>query len=219
LDDLTLSSAASRTKLPQQRRSRERFERVLDATELLLCESDNGEFTIQEVAARSGVSVGVIYTRVQNKDDLIHLAQQRIIMRVQQEEHGLEGLPKPGASLDETVAAVIEGFASFLYRNAEVLRPVMNRASIDPEVAHTGNTAHARMMLRFIDALLQKRSRVLHPAPAAAGDACFRMVYATLTRYLCLGAAPARVGRGEWNAIKRDLIEAMTLFLAAPRRR
>ncbi len=50
----------SAVRPPKQRRSRESYERVLEAAHTLLEENGFDGFTIQEVAARSGVSVGAI---------------------------------------------------------------------------------------------------------------------------------------------------------------
>ena len=61
----------SAVRPPKQRRSRESYERVLEAAHTLLEENGFDGFTIQEVAARSGVSVGAIYERFGNKESLL----------------------------------------------------------------------------------------------------------------------------------------------------
>ena len=69
----------SAVRPPKQRRSRESYERVLDAAHTLLEENGFDGFTIQEVAARSGVSVGAIYERFGNKESLLRSVHARLM--------------------------------------------------------------------------------------------------------------------------------------------
>ena len=56
---------------PQQARSRRTLERLLVAAEELLEECLFEALSMADVAARAGVSVGIIYTRFRTKDDLL----------------------------------------------------------------------------------------------------------------------------------------------------
>ena len=69
----------SAVRPPKQRRSRESYERVLDAAHTLLEENGFEGFTVQEVAARSGVSIGAIYERFGNKESLLRAVHARLM--------------------------------------------------------------------------------------------------------------------------------------------
>ena len=69
----------SAVRPPKQRRSRESYERVLDAAHTLLEENGFEGFTVQEVAARSDVSVGAIYERFGNKESLLRSVHARLM--------------------------------------------------------------------------------------------------------------------------------------------
>src|SRR6202008_2823007 len=64
---------------PKQRRSRESYERVLDAARALLEENGFEGLTVQEVAIRSGVSIGAIYERFGNKETLLRAVHARLM--------------------------------------------------------------------------------------------------------------------------------------------
>src|SRR5581483_3122278 len=72
-------TAMTAIRPPQQRRSRESYERVLDAAHVLLEENGFEGFTVQEVAARAGVSVGAIYERFGNKETLLRAVHARLM--------------------------------------------------------------------------------------------------------------------------------------------
>ena len=57
---------------PQQARSQETLERLLDAAETLVAEKGFDDTPVAEVARRAGSSVGAFYTRFPDKDALLH---------------------------------------------------------------------------------------------------------------------------------------------------
>ena len=67
--DLTDQSLLRR--VPQQRRSREKLERVLDAADAVLAEEGADALSMSRVAARAGVAVGSIYAYLPDKHALI----------------------------------------------------------------------------------------------------------------------------------------------------
>ena len=69
---------------PKQERSRQSFEKAIDATVSLLSERRSDAFTLAEVAHLAGVSPGSIYGRVESKTDLIRAAQARETARIRE---------------------------------------------------------------------------------------------------------------------------------------
>src|SRR5262245_12310227 len=62
---------------PQQARSQQTLERLLEAAEELLSERGPDGFTVQEVARRAGSSVGSFYSRFPDKEALLRCLFQR----------------------------------------------------------------------------------------------------------------------------------------------
>src|SRR5579871_4291912 len=100
---------------PRQRRSRESFERVLDAAARLLEENGFEGFTVQEVASRSGVSVGAIYERFGSKESLLRVVHGRVMdaLEAAVAEIATGDAPQDPAS---AIVAAVSGYARFAHR-------------------------------------------------------------------------------------------------------
>lgn len=79
-----MENGNSLVREPKQERSRQSFDKAVDATVSLLVERRSDAFTLVEVAQRAGVSIGSIYGRVSSKDDLIRAAQARETARIRE---------------------------------------------------------------------------------------------------------------------------------------
>lgn len=206
-------SVQPKDRPPKQARSIETWNRVLDVAERFLRDRGQDDFTIQEISVESGISIGSLYFRVANRDELIHLVQERVLARLEPEESGLRGLPRAGATLQETVALAIPSLAEFLRVNAGILRAFMLRGISDPKVSAAGKASHSQMMSSFSRVLLSHRDEIGHPDPEHAVKAMGNLVYGALARYLGLGALASSQDELDWEAMKADLVRVTILFL------
>src|SRR5688572_22216986 len=62
---------------PQQNRSQETLDRILDAAEQVLAEKSFGEATLAEIMERAGVTVGAFYRRYPDKAALLRHLDER----------------------------------------------------------------------------------------------------------------------------------------------
>src|ERR1044071_6306963 len=62
---------------PQQSRSQETLDRILDAAEQVLAEKAFGEATLAEIMERAGVTVGAFYRRYPDKNALLRHLDER----------------------------------------------------------------------------------------------------------------------------------------------
>src|SRR5512132_3307501 len=62
---------------PQQHRSQETLDRILDAAERVLDTKSFSEATLLEILERAGVTVGAFYRRFPDKDAVLHLMDER----------------------------------------------------------------------------------------------------------------------------------------------
>jgi AcrR family transcriptional regulator len=93
-------------KPPQQQRSQESLERILDAAETLIRERGFESMTIAEVVQRSGSSVGSLYGRFRNKLALLQAVQVRYHARVENAIAAeFQGDRPPGESLERILDA------------------------------------------------------------------------------------------------------------------
>jgi len=70
---------------PKQTRSRQSYDRMLDAATHILEEGGLPALTLSEVSRRSKVSIGSIYCRVDGKDDLLRAVQERALGQMDRE--------------------------------------------------------------------------------------------------------------------------------------
>src|SRR5579871_3638868 len=125
---------------PRQRRSRESFERVLDAARRLLEENGFEGFTVQEVAARSGVSVGAIYERFGNKESLLRVVHGRVMDALDAAAAEIATRAEPQDAAAAIVAAVAD-YARIARQHRRILRAFMHLGAVDDQIALRGSRA------------------------------------------------------------------------------
>lgn len=109
---------------PRQARSAATLARVLRAAEEIACTSGLEEMTIAGVAERAGVSVGTIYRRFEDKEQLITALSERMLER--REEYVTEQLraaePSLSGVMDAYAHALLQSFADSSRLFPELLR-------------------------------------------------------------------------------------------------
>ncbi|WP_328316133.1 TetR/AcrR family transcriptional regulator [Streptomyces sp. NBC_00388] len=117
---------------PRQARSAATLARVLRAAEEVASSAGLEEMTITGVAERAGVSVGTIYRRFEDKEQLITALAERMLER--REEYMAERLrtadPSLSGVLDTYAHALLQSFADSNSLFPELLR-VRGAASLD----------------------------------------------------------------------------------------
>ena len=69
---------------PQQKRSRDKLDRMLDAAEGLLDDKNFDELTIVQIAKKARVSAGLIYTRFDDKDAILSALYDRHLLELRE---------------------------------------------------------------------------------------------------------------------------------------
>jgi len=153
------------------------MERLLATAVQMLAQSGASEFTLQELSQRTKVSIGSIYLRFHNKQELIREVQIRFLDRVER-EHALliNRLRRRGLHLRQLVPIAIREYCVFLRKHADLLRVFMDLAPNDPIVAANGKRYYALSAADFALLLLDRRAEIRHPDPVHAVNACFRMM-------------------------------------------
>lgn len=205
----------SRVRKPQQDRSRSSMERLLATAVQMLAQSGASEFTLQELSQRTKVSIGSIYLRFHNKQELIREVQIRFLDRVER-EHALliNRLRRRGLHLRQLVPIAIREYCVFLRKHADLLRVFMDLAPNDPIVAANGKRYYALSAADFALLLLDRRAEIRHPDPVHAVNACFRMMYASVGRYLGLSTTRDVMGEGDWDQLLDDVSLMAVLWLS-----
>ncbi|HEX8605261.1 MAG TPA: TetR/AcrR family transcriptional regulator [Pseudoduganella sp.] len=212
--------AAAPIRLPRQGRSRESFERIIEATVDLLRERAYDQVTLADICRRSGVSTGSLYGRVGGKDALLQVVQVRFLERLGAQFDGEAArIAACNCGLAQVVPAVVAGLGNLLRENAGVLRAFMLRAGVDPVIGAAGKRSALENHLRFARLLQSCRDEIRHPCPARAVDTGLLLIYATQARFLGLDSSGRLDEAGSWSQLLDDLSDMMLAFLLfVPRR-
>lgn len=202
---------------PQQRRSRESLERVLDAGTQLLVEGGYDAFTLQEVSRRAKVSIGSIYSRASSKEVLFLAIHEREMERMAAEQAVLfapgrwEGVPLP-----VLIETLVREYAAIVLRHGALLRVFMHRSAVDEEIYRRGSQRTAQVAAQFEAVLLAHEDDIRHEEPRVAIDVAFRMVFGTLSRRVTRGKGFETQIQISDARLVRELERAIVGYLLTP---
>lgn len=174
---------------PRQLRSRESFERILDAAESLIRERGFDSMTIAQVVQRSGSSVGSLYGRFDNKLGLLRAVQLRYHARVQNAIFAAFSGDHPHSeSLEEAVARIVSVLSRHVLSEPELFRAFVLQAVFDPGVRAQGERTNAERRNKVVQVLLTHRDEIRHRDPELAARWCYSA---------CMGLLRERITFGE----------------------
>jgi AcrR family transcriptional regulator len=204
----------TKSREPKQARSRQSFEKTIEAALSLLQERGSDDFTLAEVSARSGVSIGSIYARFEGKDDLIRVAHGRKMDDIDAVSAHLFGeLPVvEDTGLEERARVAVAAAVRILRRYAGILRPFMLRASQDEAISRRGAASHAALAQHFSELFSGWPGGSLRQEDI---DWSFNVVYSVVARRLGLGSTIEGSGRGDWDETIDKLAGMVSSYLLA----
>lgn len=199
---------------PKQARSRESFEKTIEAALVLLQEHGNDEFTLADVSSHSGVSIGSIYARFEGKEVLLRVAHGRKMDDIDAvSAHLFASLPlRPAKGLRDVAREAIDQVITVLVQYADILRPFMLRATQDPAISRRGAASHEALARHFSRVLDAWQPTVLDPSGI---DWCFNVVYSVVARRLGLGSTVEGSGDMPWDDIAGNLSKMVASYLQA----
>jgi AcrR family transcriptional regulator len=191
---------------PKQNRSRASLERLLKSATELLVEKGYKDFTLLEVSDRANVSIGSIYNRFNNKENLIRQVQEKELNALEIESAVIiNKIRRKDLKLRQLVPEVIFQYANLLASYKGILRPLMEISAIDPVVEAYGKQHAAENIADFIQLLVDRKDEIVQPDAIKAINHSFRYVYASLARFLGLGIMDSVSGEGDWEELLSDL--------------
>jgi AcrR family transcriptional regulator len=182
-----MSQPESLIRPPQQRRSQESLERVLQAGFELLQDRGFEGFTLQEVSQRANVSIGSIYARVPSREALIQAVYERAMLWTEEQAGPLErAAHRPGTRREQIEAIVVE-MGSQVIAHGDVLRVFMRQAPLEPWIMERAAVKSQATAEVFSRAMLEHRDEIRHSDPELAVDVAWRLVYNTTARRITHG--------------------------------
>ena len=212
---------SARTRPPAQARSRDTEARILAALRELLEERALDEVSVQEVAARAGVSVGGFYARFASKDHaMAHLLYEGYVAQT---------VAEAGRVLDparwegEPIARVARAYFGLIVETARqhlpVIRELVRRSREAPDEMER-NEAWARFREHvhapFRRLLEARADEITHPDPALAISFAFSACSSALRETVLFGHMQPSMGPIADDVLAAELSRMLCSYLGAP---
>jgi AcrR family transcriptional regulator len=173
---------------PQQSRSQETLDRILDAAEQVLAEKAFGEATLAEIMERAGVTVGAFYRRYPDKNALLRHLDERFFAEMLKKS---DDVLNPGRWSDATARAIIEEVtrqAVEVYSSRRgLLRSLFLRARTDTVLQQSALHVNEEYLKKLRALLLPRRAQIGHPEPDRAIELGFMMMIGALRELVVFG--------------------------------
>lgn len=155
-----------RFRPPQQHRSQETLDRILDAAERVLDTKSFSEATLLEIMERAGVTVSAFYRRFPDKDALLHLMDERFFAELYvRGDTVLEPTRWVGLPISDILREFTREAVSLSRDRRGLLRSLFLRARIDPVIQESARLVNAHLVDRLVLLLLPRVSEIKHPDP------------------------------------------------------
>ncbi len=189
LAPMALDDGSLAIRPPLQRRSREAWQRVLDAGVSLLEEGGYEAFTIAAICERAGVPPRAVYDRADSKDALFLAVYEHGTARVRADhERLLDGPRWEAMGPDALAREAVREVAGIFARHAAFLRAVILISGVHPEINRRGSSNAHDLGRQFSDLLLSRSAaEIAHPDPEAAIRRAFDVVFSTLVLRVAFG--------------------------------
>ncbi|MGV9926529.1 TetR/AcrR family transcriptional regulator [Nocardia rhamnosiphila] len=161
---------------PRQKRSREAWQRVLEAGIALLESGGYGGFTIAALSETSGINPRAIYERASSKEALfLAVYEHKMTQMAADRDHLFQDTQEPGLPPGEVIGRAVAAVLLLFDRNAEFLRPVIAMAPEHRVIFERGKRHTALTGDMFVASM--ERTGLLTGDSLPAWQA-FRAVYA-----------------------------------------
>ncbi|NYJ08509.1 TetR/AcrR family transcriptional regulator [Petropleomorpha daqingensis] len=201
---------------PKQRRSREAWNRVLDAGVAILEDGGYDAFTIAAVCERAQVAPPAIYARTTGKDALFLAVYEHGIAALRDEQEVFADDARwAGLAPAELVRGAVAEMIGGSLRHERFLRAVVLISAAHPEVRRRGSRYSQELGEGFGRVVLRAADAIRHDDPEAAVRTCFGTVFATTIIRVAYGPGFATPTPVDDDRFVEDLGETAVRYLLA----
>ena len=193
----------------KQARSQKTLERILDATESLLIETDYSDLSLQQIARAADVTTGAIYARVENKVALLDVLFNRY------NEKGSDALEtflaeSEHADTKDVVSLMINTLAQLFVANRGIVR-----TALSPELQNTKSQIKehtAELYERARQRLEECAEKLGNTNPKVTSTFALSLVISACRETIVLNR-DARFFDVDLDVFKRELAHAIHCYL------
>jgi AcrR family transcriptional regulator len=199
---------------PQQARSQETLERLLDAAEALIAEKGFEDTPVAEVASRAGSSVGAFYSRFKDKDALFHALYDRWLEQATiTTDVTLDPERWQGASIPELLTAVVTFLVKIYRERGGLIRAFVVRNHTNPAFQARRERLSTHISDRLTVLLLERRKEIHHPQPERAARFGVTLLFGALESVMLFGDFRSRTQILDDEALAAELTLAYLAYL------
>lgn len=141
--------------VPSQKRSRDRFEKILTSAEALLLEKGSDGFKMSDVVARSGVSFGSLYQYFPDKTAIIGTLAERCNETGRACVVTEADLLRQDGDLPGFLTRIADGFFQ-MYQDIPVMRAIWQATQADPVLQALDRQDHEQLAAILTEALIAR---------------------------------------------------------------
>ncbi|MBW2273244.1 MAG: TetR/AcrR family transcriptional regulator [Deltaproteobacteria bacterium] len=199
---------------PQQTRSQETLERLLDAAEALIAEKGFEDTPVAEVARRAGSSVGAFYSRFKDKDALFHALYDRWLEQATATtDTTLDSERWRSASIPELLTAVVAFLVTVYRERGGLIRAFVVRNHVDPDFQARQQRLSLHISDRLTALLLERQSEIRHPHPERAARFGMILLMGALESVMLFGDFRSRDQNLDDETLAAELTLAYLAYL------
>ncbi|PCJ44480.1 MAG: hypothetical protein COA99_06775 [Moraxellaceae bacterium] len=191
---------------PQQSRSMESLNQLLDATERLLNEDDIANINVQKISAEAGLTVGALYRRFSSKEDLLHALHERFAERM---EVLLKTLSQTAKDQKFTARQIVRLFSQqawgFAAEQKAFLKLTNAFSAVDSKFSERSNRLRTISFELLMPIIMSTSAEFTHPEPEKAVRFFLEMSIATTQFRLESGY------KNEYMLEEKDFLEQLEL--------
>jgi AcrR family transcriptional regulator len=215
---VTPSSDLRWVRPPQQARSQETLDRILDAAEALVTQKGFEDTPVAEIAQRAGSSVGAFYARFQDKDALLHALYERYYEQaIATADAALDPARWEDARIAEILDAVVRFLTAIYREQCGLIRAFVIRTHSDASFQARRERLSHYVSERLSTLLLARRDEISHPDPERAAAFGLAQVFATLESVILFGELRSGVLALSDDDLATELVRAYLAYLGAVR--
>lgn len=203
-------------KPPQQARSQETLERLLDAAEGLIARKGVEDAPISEIVREAGSSVGAFYTRFRDKDALVHALYERFLAQAfATSDAALDPERWEGARVGEILGSVVRFLVSIYREQHGLLRAFSLRTRTHEEFRARQERLSHYVSEKLCALLLARADEISHPDPALAAAFGLTMVFSTIESTVLFGEMRSGVLSFSDDGLAAELTRSYLAYLGA----
>lgn len=196
---------------PQQERTREQLERILEAAETLLAEQEFSRVSVVRIASAARTSVGGFYRRFPTKSALLHALHERFCEQAKAtaslalDPTRWQGIPTP-VMFQSLVDFLIDVYS----QRRGLFRAFLLQAISDVKTNRRNRDLFDHLTAKMAALLQERRNDLDHTDPWLGAGFVLRVMFGTLNHFLVV---PEEGRLFSESVVRRELARAFRTYL------